>query len=57
MIPIQVNRARTVAFFALALACAPANGKQGESRTTTRSDTATIPAAVAQPADSDAVRH
>ena len=56
MIPFQVNRVRTLVFIALALACAPTNGKQSESRTTTRSDTATIPAALAQPADSDAVR-
>jgi protein-disulfide isomerase len=57
MIPIQVNRAGTVVIAALALACAPANGsKQSESRTTTRSDTATVPAALAAPADSDAVK-
>jgi protein-disulfide isomerase len=57
MIPIQVNRVRTLVSLALALACAPANGsKQSESRTTTRTDTATVPAAPSQPADSDAVR-
>jgi protein-disulfide isomerase len=57
MIPIQVNRVRTLAIVALSLACTPANGsKQSESRTTTRSDTPTAAAAVAQPADSDAVR-
>ena len=57
MIPIQVNRVGTAVVLALILACAPANGgKQSESRTTTRSDTATVAAAPAAPADSDAVR-
>jgi protein-disulfide isomerase len=57
MIPIQVNRVSTVVILALSLACAPANGsKQSESRTTTRADTATVPTALAAPADSDAVR-
>ena len=58
MIPIQVNRVRTVVILALSLACAPANGsKQSESRTTTtRADTATVPAALAAPADSDAIK-
>ena len=57
MIPIQVNRVSTVVILALSLACAPANGsKQSESRTTTHADTATVPAALAAPADSDAVR-
>ena len=57
MIPFQVNRFRALAMIALALACAPANGaKQGESRTTSRTDTAAVPAALAPPADSDVVR-
>ena len=58
MIPIQVNRVRTVVVVALGLACTPANGgKPSESRTTTtRSDTATVPAALSAPADSDAVK-
>ena len=57
MIPIQVNRVRTLVILALAFACAPANGsKQSESRTTTRTDTAIVPAGPAQPADPDAVR-
>lgn len=58
MIPIQVNRAGTVVILALGLACTPANGgKPSESRTTTtRSDTATVPAALSAPADSDAIK-
>lgn len=58
MIPIQVNRASTIIILALSLACTPANGgKPSESRTTTtRADTATVPAALSAPADSDAVR-
>ena len=57
MIPTKANGLRALCTVALALACAPANGsKQTDSRTTTRTDTATVPAALAQPADSDAVR-
>jgi protein-disulfide isomerase len=58
MIPIQVNRAGNVVILALGLACTPANGgKPSESRTTTtRSDTATVPAALSAPADSDAIK-
>jgi protein-disulfide isomerase len=58
MIPIQVNRVRTVVILALNLACTPANGgKASESRTTTtRSDTATVPAALSAPPDSDAIK-
>jgi protein-disulfide isomerase len=57
MIPTKVNGLCALCTVALALACTPANGgKQTDSRTTTRTDTATVPAALAQPADSDAVR-
>ena len=57
MIPTKVNGLRALCTVALALACTPANGsKQTDSRATTRTDTATVPAALAQPADSDAVR-
>jgi protein-disulfide isomerase len=57
MIPTKANGLRALCTVALALACAPANGsKQTDSRATTRADTATVPAALPQPADSDAVR-
>ena len=57
MIPTKVNGLRALCTVALALACTPANGsKQTDSRTTTRTDTATVPAAVVQPADSDAIK-
>jgi len=57
MIPTKVNGLCALCTVLLALACTPANGsKQTDSRTTTRTDTATVPAAVVQPADSDAIK-
>lgn len=66
MIPFQVNRVRTLALVVLALACAPTNGKEqstGSSTTvgtdiatTTRADTAPISPAVAAQPDSDVVK-
>lgn len=58
MIPSQVNRVRALGILALVLACAPANGtkQSAESSTTTRSDTAVVPAAAPAPKDSDGVK-
>ena len=58
MIPTKLNGLRALCTVALALGCAPANGaKQGaEGGTTTRSDTAVIPAAAVAPSDSDGVK-
>ena len=57
MSPTKVNGLCALCTVSLALACAPANGsKQTDSRTTTQTDTAAVPAVRAQPADSDAVR-
>ena len=57
MIPTKLNGLCALCTVLLALACTPANGsKQTDSRTTTRTDTATVPAAVVQPADSDAIK-
>ena len=57
MIPFQVNRMRSLATMALALACAPANSSKqaAESGTTVRADTAPVSPAAAT-ADSDGVR-
>jgi protein-disulfide isomerase len=57
MIPFQVNRARALVVFALAVACAPANNsKQGaESGVIGRNDTAKI-AAPATPPDPDVAK-
>lgn len=58
MIPCKVNRARSLAILALALACAPANSstQAAESSTTVRTDPATLKPATAAPADSDGAR-
>ncbi len=56
MIPSQVNRVRSLAALALALACTPANGSKQSGTTTTRSDTATAVAASTAQNDPDGVK-
>jgi protein-disulfide isomerase len=58
MIPSQVNRVRSLAAFALALACTPANGSKQSAAgsTTTRSDTVAVSAAATAPSDPDGVK-
>ena len=58
MIPSQVNRVRSLAAFALALACTPTNGSQQNAAgsSTTRTDTVSVSSAATAPSDPDGVK-
>ena len=58
MIPSQVNRVRSLAAFALALACTPTNGSKQSAAggTTTRTDTVSVSTAATAPNDPDGVK-